>query len=53
LNGDQNADLQKLAQAARVDSKEKQVTLALQMPVQDVITKVDEVNKPGRKAKAK
>ena len=48
LNGEQNADLQKLAQNARVEAKEKQVTLALQLPVQDVITKVNQANK-GRK----
>jgi hypothetical protein len=52
LNGEQNADLQKLAQGARVDAKEKEVTLALQLPVQDVISKVSQANaKSPRKAK--
>jgi hypothetical protein len=52
LNGEQNVDLQKLAQGARVDAKEKEVTLAVQLPVQDVITKVSEANtKSPRKGK--
>jgi len=52
MNGDQNADLQQLAKAARVEGKDKQVTLALQMPVQDVISKMDEAHggkKHGKK----
>jgi hypothetical protein len=50
LNGEQNADLQKLAQGAHVEATEKQVTLALQLPVQDVIAKVKEANQgKGRK----
>jgi hypothetical protein len=52
LNGEQNVDLQKLAQGARVDAKEKEVTLAVQLPVQDVISKVSQANtKSPRKAK--
>ena len=52
LQGEQNADLQKLSQAARVDAKEKEVTLALQLPVQDVITKIGEAtDKSPRKGK--
>ena len=52
LQGEQNADLQKLSQGARVDAKEKEVTLALQLPVQDVITKIGEAtDKSPRKGK--
>jgi hypothetical protein len=40
LSGNENADLQKLAQGARVEGREKQVILALEYPSRDVITRL-------------